>query len=34
MTQSITTAPLLVIDALEVAYHRIAVALHGVSLSA
>ena len=32
MTQSPTTAPLLVIDALEVAYHRIAVALHGVSL--
>ena len=32
MMQSPTTAPLLVIDALEVAYHRIAVALHGVSL--
>jgi len=32
MTQSPTPAPLLVIDALEVAYHRVAVALHGVSL--
>ncbi|MGB7100372.1 MAG: ABC transporter ATP-binding protein [Xanthobacteraceae bacterium] len=32
MMQSSTTAPLLVIDALEVAYHRIAVALHGISL--
>ena len=32
MMQSPSTAPLLVVDALEVAYHRIAVALHGVSL--
>lgn len=32
MTQPTATAPLLVIDALEVAYQRVAVALHGVSL--
>jgi len=32
MTGQPTTEPLLVVDAIEVAYHRVAVALHGVSL--
>jgi branched-chain amino acid transport system ATP-binding protein len=32
MTQSSAAEPLLAIDGLEVAYHRVAVALHGVSL--
>ena len=33
MTEASTTAPLLAVEALEVAYHRVAVALHGVSLA-
>ena len=32
MTAASTDTPLLTVDALEVAYHRVAVALHGVSL--
>ena len=32
MTRSPMTEPLLAIDGLEVAYHRVAVALHGISL--
>ena len=32
MTPSLATAPLLAVDGLQVAYHRVAVALHGVSL--
>src|SRR5215472_17075178 len=32
MTETTSAAPLLVIEGLEVAYHRVAIALHGVSL--